>query len=189
MIGLLSQLLFIEVNILLMNYEFIKSILEEHKYCSKIMKEHFNKNLIMTEKEEYLFQQSNNCWICKKLIDDDDEKVRDHCHITSKFRGAAHWDGNINFQLTKKVHAIFHNLRGYDSHLIFSELHKFNLKVDVIPNGLEKYMACFLGRDLVFIDIMQFMNSSLDKLVKNLVDKDLDPVSTVTIVFNYCNLI
>ena len=46
------------------------------------------------------------------------------------------------------------------------------MKVDVIPTGLEKYMAFFLGRDLVFIDSMQFMNFSLDKLVKNLVDKD-----------------
>ena len=79
----------------------------------------------------------------KKLIGNDDEKVRDHCHITSKFRGASHWDCNINFQLTKKVPVIFHNLKGYDSHLIFSELHKFNLKVDVIPNGLEKYMTFF----------------------------------------------
>ena len=47
-------------------YEFIKAILEEYKYCKKIMKEHFNKNLIMSEEEEYLFQQSNSCWICKK---------------------------------------------------------------------------------------------------------------------------
>ena len=123
------------------------------------MKDQFNENLIMTEKEEYLFQQSNNCWICKKLIDNEDEKVRDHCHTTGKFRGSAHWDCNINF----------HDLKGYDSHLIFSELHKFNLKVDVIPNGLEKYMAFFLGRDLVFVDSMQFLNCSLDKLVKNLV--------------------
>ena len=152
-------------------YEFIRSILKEHKYCKKIMKDHFNKNLVMTEEEEHLFQQSNNFWICKKLIDNEDKKVRDHCHITGKFRGAADWDCNINFQLTKKVPVIFHNLKGYDSHLIFSELHKFYLKVDVIPNGLEKYMAFFLGRDLVFIDSMQFMNSSLDKLVKNLVDK------------------
>ena len=81
-------------------------------------------------------------------------------------------DCNINFQLTKKIPVIFYNLEGYDSHLVFSELHKFNLKVDVIPNGLEKYMAFFLGRDLVFIDSMQFINCSLDKLVKSLVDKD-----------------
>ena len=152
-------------------YEFIKSLLKEHMYCKKIMKGQFNKNLVMTEKEEYLFQKSNNCWICKKLIDNEDEKVRDHCHITGKFRGAAHWDCNINFQLSKKVPVIFHNLKAYDSHLIFSELHKFNLKVDVIPNGLEKYMAFFLSRNLAFIDSMEFMNSSLDKLAKNLVDQ------------------
>ena len=136
------------------------------------MKKYFNKNLVMTEEEEHLFQQSNNCWICKKLIDNDDEKVRDHCHITGKFRGAAHWDCNINFQLTKKVPVIFHNLKGYDSHLIFSELNKFDVKINVIPNGLEKYMAFFLGSNLVFIDSMQFMSSSLDKLVKDLSDED-----------------
>ena len=75
----------------------------------------------MTEKEEYLFQQSINCWICKKIIDNKDENVRDHCHITGKFRGSAHWDCNINFQLTKKntYNISFHNLKGYDSHLIF----------------------------------------------------------------------
>ena len=56
----------------------------------------------MAEEEENLFRESHNCWICKKLIDNDDEKVTDHCHITGKFRGAAHWDCNIKFQLTKK---------------------------------------------------------------------------------------
>ena len=136
------------------------------------MKDQFNKYSVMTEKEEYLFQKSNNCWICKKIIDHDDEKVRDYCHITGKFRGSAHWDCNINFKLTKTIPVIFNNLKGYDSHLIFSELYKFNLKVYVIPNGLEKYIAFFLGRDLVFIDSMQFVICSLDKLVKNLADKD-----------------
>ena len=48
------------------------------------MKDPFNKNFVMTEEEEYLFQQSYNCWICKKIIDNEDEKVRDHCHITGK---------------------------------------------------------------------------------------------------------
>ena len=153
-------------------YEFIISIPKEHKYCKKVMKDQFNKNLAMTKKEEHLFQQSNNCWICKKIIDNEDEKVRDHCHITGKFRSSGHWDCNINFQLTKQILVIFHNLKGYEIHLIFPELHKFNLKVDVIPNRLEKYMAFFLGKDSVFIDSMQFMNSSLDKLVKKLVDKD-----------------
>ena len=57
----------------------------------------------MTEEEEILFQKSNNCWICKKLVENDEEKVRDHCHATGKFRGAAHQIFNINLQLTKKV--------------------------------------------------------------------------------------
>ena len=106
------------------------------------MKKHFNKNLIMSEEEEHLFQQSNSCWICKKLIDNDEEKVRDHCHVTGKFRGAAHQNCNVNFQLTKKVPVIFHNLRGYDNHyLIFCVLNKFDVNIDVIPNNLEKYMT------------------------------------------------
>ena len=67
---------------------------------------------------------------------------------------------------------IFQNLKDYDSHLIFSVLHKFNLKINVIPNGLEKYIAFFLNKNLVFIDSMQFMDSSLDKRAKNLSDKD-----------------
>ena len=74
----------------------------------------------------FIFQKSNSCWICKKLIDNDEEKVRDHCHVTGKFRGAAHWNCNINFQLTRKVPLIFHNLRGYDSHF---ELDKVDIKL------------------------------------------------------------
>ena len=74
--------------------------------------------------------------------------------------------------MTKKVPAIFHILRGYDSHLIFRELDKSDVKFGAIPNGLEKCMAFFLTRNLVFIDSMKFMNSSLDKLVKNLSDED-----------------
>ena len=60
------------------------------------MNKHFIKNLIMSKKEEHLFQQSSSCWICKKLIDNDKEKVRDHCHVTGKFRGAAHGDCKVN---------------------------------------------------------------------------------------------
>ena len=66
--------------------------------------------MIISEEDEHLFQQSKKCWICEKLIDNDDEKVRDHCHVTGKFRGTAHWSCNINLQLTKKVRIIFHNL-------------------------------------------------------------------------------
>ena len=124
-------------------YKFIKTILKEYKYCRKIMNKHFNKNLIMSEEEKHLFQQSHSCWVCKKLIDNDEEKVRDHCHMTAKFRGAAHGSCNIILQLTTKVTVIFHNFRGYDSHLILSDLDIFNVKISVIPNGIEKYMAFF----------------------------------------------
>ena len=97
----------------------------------------------MSEEEQHLFQQSNSRWICEKLIDNDIKKVKDHCHVTGAFRGAAHWSCNINFQLNKKLPIIFHNLKSYDSHLIFCELDKFDIKINVIPNGLENYMHFF----------------------------------------------
>ena len=80
-------------------------------------------------------------------------------------------------KLLKKVPVIFHDLKGYDSHLIFKELSKFNVKISVIPNGLEKYMVFIINKNLVFVDSMKFMNSSLDKLVKNLNDKDFKYLS------------
>ena len=74
--------------------------------------------------------------------------------------------------MAKKISVIFHNLRGYESHLIIKEITKFDAKLSVIPNGLEKYMAFTINSNLVFIDSMQFMSSSLDSLVKNLSDND-----------------
>ena len=125
-------------------YEFIKAILKVYKYCKTKMNKHFKKNVIISEEEENLFQQSNSCWIRKKLFDNDEEKVRDHCHATGKFGGAAHWNCHINFQITKKVSVMFHNLKGYDNHLIFNELNKFDVKINVIPNGIEKIYGIFL---------------------------------------------
>ena len=141
------------------------------------MKKHFSKNLIMSAEEEERFQLSNICWICNKLFDVSDNKVRDHCHVTGKYRGAAHWSCNVNFKMTKKVPVIFRNLEGYDSHLMFKELSKFNVKISVIPNGLEKYMAFTINGNIVFIDSMQFMKSSLNSLVKNLIDEDFKYLS------------
>ena len=106
-----------------------------------MVKKHFNKNLIMSaeeeeEEEEEIFQLSNICWICNKLFDVSDNKVRDHCHVSEKYRGAAHWSYNVNFKMTKKVPVLFHNLEGYDSHLIFKGLSRFKLKISITPNGL-----------------------------------------------------
>ena len=69
----------------------LKRFLKSLNTVKKVMKKHFNKNLIMSEEEEHLFKQSNSCWICKKLIDNNEEKVRDHCHVAGKFRGSAYW--------------------------------------------------------------------------------------------------
>ena len=143
-----------------------------------MIKKHFNKNLIMPEKDEQIFQSSNKCWfICDKLFDVGDDKVRDHCHIRGKYRGSAHWSCNINLRLSENVSVIFHNLRDYDSHLIIGEIGKFYVKANIIANGLEKYMAFTINNNLVFIDSMQFMNSSLDALVKNLLEVDFKYLS------------
>ena len=72
--------------------------------------------------------------------------------LHGKYKGSFHWSGNINLKLTKKVPVIFHNLRGYGSHLIMQEIDKFDVKISVIPNGLEKYMAFTINDNSVFID-------------------------------------
>ena len=82
-----------------------------------------------------------------------------------KYRGAACWIYNINLKLTKKIPVIFYSLRGYDSHLTIKKISKFDVKVSVIRNELEKYMAFTINTNLVFIDSMQFMNSK--EFIKN----------------------
>ena len=115
--------------------------------------------------------------ICNTLFDVGDEKVRDHCHVTGKYRGVADFSCNANCKLSKKVPVIFNNLKGYGRHLIIKEMDKFDVKVSVIPNVLEKYMAFTVNKNLVFIDSMQFVNSGLDSLVKNLSDNDFKYLS------------
>ena len=70
--------------------------------------------------------------------------------------------------LNHKIPIVFHNLKNYDSHLIMKKLGKFNLKISVIPNGLEKYMSFSSNNKLSFFDSFPFLSSSLDSLVKNL---------------------
>ena len=99
--------------------------------------------------------------------------------ISLIYRGATHWSCNINLKISKKVPVICHNLKGYDSHLMFKELSKFDCKISVIPNGSEKYVSFILNNNIVFIDSILFMNSSLDKLVKNLSYGDFKYLSEV----------
>ena len=65
--------------------------------------------------------------------------LRDHCHTTRKYRGLADRHCNINVKLNHKIPVVFHNLKNFDSHPIMQELDKFNLKINIIPNGLEKH--------------------------------------------------
>ena len=66
--------------------KFIKSILKEYNYCRCVVKKHFNENLVMSAEENERFELTNICWICSKLIENSDDKVRDHCHISGKYR-------------------------------------------------------------------------------------------------------
>ena len=136
-------------------------------------KKYFNKNLVISEEDEQRFQSSNKCWICDKLFYVGDNKVKDYCHVTEKYRGSAHWSCSFNLKLTKNVPAIIHNLKGYDSHLIMQEIGQF----DVLPNGLEEDMAFTINSNFAFIDSMKFMNSSLDSLVKHLSYSDFKYLS------------
>ena len=70
--------------------------------------------------------------------------------------------------LDHKIPVVFYNLKNYDFHLVMQQQRKFNLKINVIPNELEKYMNFTIINKLSFIDSFQFQSSSLDSLVKNL---------------------
>ena len=106
-------------------YKFMENMLEEVNWCKSKMKKHFNKPLKMTKENETDFQKAAKCHICDKPYKDKDIRVRDHCHITGKFRGSAHQDCNLKLQIkpeTIKIPVIFHNLRGYDSHFIMQQI-------------------------------------------------------------------
>ena len=82
--------------------------------------------------------RTTKCWICDNDYVDNDVKVRDHFHITGKYRSSAHRDFNINLKLNQKIPIMFHNLKNYDSHLIMQKLGNFNLKINVVAKELEK---------------------------------------------------
>ena len=93
----------------------------------------------MTKKGDEDFENSTKCWICDNDYVDGNVKVRDHCHITGKYRGSTLRDGNINVKLNHKIPIVFHNLENYGSHLIMQELGKVDFKING-PNVLEKYI-------------------------------------------------
>ena len=131
----------------------------------------------MTKEDNEDFENSSECWIYDNNYIDGDDKVRDCCQITGKYRGSAHRDCNINVKLNHKFPVVFYNLKTYDSYLIMQELGKFNLKINVVSNGLEKYMSFSINNKLRFIDSFQFLNFSLDSLIKNLNKDDFKYLS------------
>jgi hypothetical protein len=122
--------------------------------------------MLMTGSDWQSFKKAKHCHICKKELGE--ERVRDHCHVTGKFRGSAHNECNINYKYTCRIPVIIHNARGYDTHLIMQAIGKIQQKqLKCIPNNMEKYISFSRGC-MDFIDSFQFMSSSLETLVENL---------------------
>ena len=115
-------------------------------------------------------KNSTKCWICDNDYVENDVKVRDYFHIIDycQYRDSAHRGCNVNLELNHEILVVFHNLKDYYSHLFMQELGKFNLKINVIPNGLEKRMNLTINSQSRFIDSFQFRSPSSDTLVTNL---------------------
>ena len=79
--------------------KFIKLIFRQQEQINQIITNHFNKKLKMTTENEKNYQESQGCWICNEKLDTD--KLRDRCHITGKFRGAAHSKCNLKLKIPK----------------------------------------------------------------------------------------
>ena len=140
--------------------------------------------LRLTAKEEKEFHKAELCHICKKPLDD--ERVRDHCHFTSQYRGAAHNSCNLQCRKPMILPVIFHNLQGYDAHLFIKQLSKIPGDLNCIPSTEEKYISfskkikvgeyqsrrtgetVSLYFEIRFIDSFNFLQTSLANLVGNL---------------------
>ena len=143
------------------------------------------KEMIFTEEDRKQFNKASDCWICGETLGND--RVRDHCHFTGRYRGPAHNSCNLKYRKPKSVSVFFHNLTGYDSHLFIKKLGSPDEKenIDCIPNNEEKYISFsktiktghYTNKKgeikdktfkIVFKDSLKFMGSSLGALVNNL---------------------
>ena len=135
--------------------------------------------LEITPEEEESFQQPKVCWRCENPLGDGEatreatQKVRDHDHLTGKYRGAAHNRCNLNCkkEASSFIPIFFHNFSGYDCHLIFEELltqaYKMGCEPKIVPKSMQNYVSVEVGC-LRFLDSYRFLNSGLDKLVKSI---------------------
>ena len=134
------------------------------------------KPMQLTTEEEVEFQAATHCYMCEKEFQAKKKnyiKVRDHNHATGEYRGAAHSICNLEKKRSKHIPVFFHNLRGYDAHLIMRGIHRYagRKQIKVIPNNMEKYVS-FQLRSLRFLDSLQFLGpgASLDALSRNLTE-------------------
>ena len=143
-----------------------------------------NRKMIITEEEKEQFNKASDCWICGKKLNIED-KVRDHCHYTGRYRGAAHNICNLKYNKPNNISVFFHNLTNYDSHLFIKKLGVTEGNIDCIPNNEEKYISIsktiitgeYTNKSgetknkyfkIIFKDSLKFMSSSLEALVNNL---------------------
>ena len=141
------------------------------------------KPLRLTSAEQKSFEEANICHICNCELKKD--KVRDHCHFTGQYRGAAHNKCNLMCKKPKVLPVIFHNLQGYDAHLFIKQLARLEGKLDCIPSTEEKYISFsktikvgeykdYSGSsfdikfEIRFLDSFKFLQTSLANLVSNL---------------------
>ena len=146
---------------------FLNRLLTIEQELGRILKD--EKKLVMTAEDWKLFNEATQCSICNGLFNDPLDRVRDHDHLTGKFRGVAHNNCNLQLQQTKKIPVFLHNFRGYDSHLITLGISAFkNTPVRVIGQGYEKYLIMTFGWRLIFKDSFQFLSCSLEQLGQDL---------------------
>ena len=157
--------------------------LREH--ASKIINYEKKKMIPLTTEEKKYHNKQKICYICKKEFNNNDKKnykVRDHCHYTGKYRGAACNICNLRYKVPKEIPIVFHKGSTYDYHFIIKELVKESEgNFECLGENTEKYIKFSVpikekieNKDLEitykikFIDSYRFMSSSLSKLVDNL---------------------
>jgi len=121
----------------------------------------------LTNEEQLKFNDAKICHFCKKLFTEGDIKVRDHCHITGKFRGAAHQLCNLNVRTSLDVKVAFHNGSNYDFKFIVKKLYKICKEIQAIPFTDEKFLTFKINIpgtkiSFTFIDTIRFLPSSLE---------------------------
>ena len=116
--------------------KFVEILEEDIKIIANIPE----KKMIFGKKEKERSEKETKCWMCNEEFDED-VKVRDHCHFTGRYRGAAHNSRNLKYRKPNFTPVAFHNLSGYDSRLFIKNLGFSAGNIDCIPNIKERYIS------------------------------------------------